>query len=173
MKMAQEAHNNDTRKQFTAVASSLYKIPMPSTLDIVNAAQSQFDSDVKRLIEVNKKMGRIRDKYLEYKELDAQAKQLDERVRSQIGAFGNILKDADIEKLSLDAGITTTAVEEMKDTPLWKMVREIVRQVTEIRVMELEQVITNFGHPITRQAMESAIKTHAAIFRVMKRVSEV
>lgn len=146
---------------------------MPSTADILSSAYEQFDRDVKRLEAVNERMNKIREQFLEYRELDRQARELDERVRSQIGVFGDFFVDKKIENLSSELGITTTAKQEAANTPLWKKIREVVRQTTEIRMTELEQVMNTMGHEVTRQGIESALKTHKDIFRVARKGREV
>ena len=57
--------------------------------------------------------------------------------------------------------------------PLWKIIREILRQVPEMRVYELEAHLKAFGVPkAQRSAIESAIKTHRKQFKVTKRGRE-
>ena len=56
--------------------------------------------------------------------------------------------------------------------PLWKIIREIIRQVTEIRVYELEAHLRGFGVKTTRSAIESALLTHRKEFRIEKRGRE-
>jgi hypothetical protein len=51
--------------------------------------------------------------------------------------------------------------------PLWKIMREILRQVPEMRVYELEAHLKAFGVPKSeRSAIESSLKTHRRQFRI-------
>lgn len=57
--------------------------------------------------------------------------------------------------------------------PLWKIIREILRQVPEMRVYELEAHLKAFGVPKSeRSAIESSLKTHHKQFHVTKKVRE-
>lgn len=61
---------------------------------------------------------------------------------------------------------------DLADFPLWRIIREIVRQTAEIRVFELEAHLKGFGLAATRPAIESALDTHPKEFRVTKRGRE-
>ena len=69
-------------------------------------------------------------------------------------------------------------VEEVADfdltkVSLWRVIREIVRQTTEIRVCELEAYLKTFGvKRVSRPAIESALITHPKEFKLTKRGRE-
>jgi len=52
--------------------------------------------------------------------------------------------------------------------PLWKILRELVRQAVDIRVYELQGHLKAFGIDTTRSAIESALATHEKEFRITK-----
>jgi len=52
--------------------------------------------------------------------------------------------------------------------PLWKIIREIIRQTVDIRVYELQTHLKAFGVDTTRSAIESALLTHREEFRITK-----
>ncbi|MGD0514509.1 MAG: hypothetical protein ABSA29_14525, partial [Terriglobales bacterium] len=54
------------------------------------------------------------------------------------------------------------------EVPLWKMIREIVRQVEEIRIVELENVMSSLKIKASRQALESAIDAHKRTFKIRR-----
>lgn len=57
--------------------------------------------------------------------------------------------------------------------PLWKIMREILRQVPEMRVYELEAHLKAFGVPkAERSTIESSLKTHRKQFHVTKKGRE-
>jgi hypothetical protein len=71
--------------------------------------------------------------------------------------------DIEIDALTLDLG----------QYPLWKIMREILRQVPEMRVYELEAHLKAFGVPrAERSAIESSLKTHRKQFRITKQGRE-
>lgn len=52
--------------------------------------------------------------------------------------------------------------------PLWKIIREIVRQAVDIRVYELQDHLKAFSVTTTRSAIESALATHQEEFRITR-----
>ncbi len=75
--------------------------------------------------------------------------------------------EKDAEDLSIDP-----ADLELSKFSLWRVIREVVRQSTEIRVYELEAHLKQFGLKATRAAIESALATHPREFRITKRGRE-
>jgi hypothetical protein len=61
---------------------------------------------------------------------------------------------------------------DLSNVSLWRVIREVVRQTTEIRVFELEAHLKAFGLKASRPAIESALATHAKEFRIVKRGRE-
>jgi hypothetical protein len=52
--------------------------------------------------------------------------------------------------------------------PLWKIIREIVRQAVDLRVYELQTHLKAFGIDTTRSAIESALLTHKEEFKITR-----
>lgn len=52
--------------------------------------------------------------------------------------------------------------------PLWKIMREIVRQAVDLRVYELQTHLKAFGINTTRSAIESALLTHKEEFKITR-----
>ncbi len=72
-----------------------------------------------------------------------------------------------------EAGIIPDAEElAVSNFPLWKVIREILRQTSEIRVYELEEHLRSFEVKASRSAIESALLTHKKQFRIIKRGRE-
>jgi len=57
---------------------------------------------------------------------------------------------------------------ELSKYPLWKIIREIVRQAVDIRVYELQDHLKSFSIETTRSAIESALLTHPEEFRITR-----
>jgi hypothetical protein len=92
-----------------------------------------------------------------------------QRVNTEADAYAS--PDAefyrDAERFSMDA------VEiDLSRFSLWRVVREIIRQTSEIRIYELEAHLKQFGLKASRSAIESALATHPKEFRISKRGRE-
>ena len=146
---------------------------MPAWTDILPALVTQREADVKKLESLNQRLNALRPQFQEYRELDTVARALEERIRATVGTLSDVALGAkDLSDLA-DLGVSIPSLkEERENTPLWKVVREITRQVTQIRVVELETVLRTLEFKVSRQAIESAIETHPHTFRVTKKARE-
>lgn len=73
-----------------------------------------------------------------------------------------------IEEASQYAQLIDPQALDLRHYPLWKILREILRQVPEMRVYELEAHLRQFGIATSRSALESCLKTHRKQFRITK-----
>jgi hypothetical protein len=83
--------------------------------------------------------------------------------------------DAEFEHLTKEPELHSTAGPYIsaEDTdlsryPLWKIIREIIRQAVDIRVYELQDHLKAFSVDTTRSAIESALLTHRDEFRITR-----
>jgi hypothetical protein len=95
------------------------------------------------------------------------------RVKVDADAFAPP-SDKELKDQAQGLGLALNADElDLSNFPLWKVIREVVRQTAEIRVYELEAHLKQFGlKKATRPAIESALSTHPKEFRVVKRGRE-
>jgi hypothetical protein len=75
-------------------------------------------------------------------------------------------------QLADDVGVAIDVSTERENTPLWKVIWEIARQVTEIQVVDLETIIRELISRFRARPLKSAIATHRDIFCVTKRGRE-
>jgi hypothetical protein len=136
---------------------------MTESRDIVSALADQRKGDVKKLSKIRKRMNQLRAHFVEFRDLAEQAHVLHERIRTNVGVLGaGFLKEQEL----------STVNEQRRNTKLWRAVREIVRQATRVRIVELEAVLDSLSFKVSRQAIESAISTHPHVFRITKKGRE-
>ena len=63
----------------------------------------------------------------------------------------------------------TQSLSGVEDVPLWKLMREILRQVPEMQVVDLEHMLHVIGVKTNRPSVDSALETHKETFTVRKR----
>lgn len=142
-------------------------------MDIVPALNEQRKRDVKRLADVKSKMNQLRAQFVEFRDLADQAYALEDRIRSITGVLGGDFSSREELSALAAEGITIENVhEQRKNSKLWRAIREIVRQVTRVRIVELEAVLYSLSFKVSRQAIESAISTHPHVFRITTRGRE-
>jgi hypothetical protein len=165
----------DARLFIASVALPLYANLVPGIPHVYDSLRHQVKLDAKKLAAVNGELGNLHEAYLRYRELLEERSSLEDRLRVSHSIIGNVDGDDSelLQDLRDDQGLEVSAVEEMrKTTPLWKVIREIIRHTEKIRIVDLEIQLHAFGYGVTRQAIESAIKTHPSTFRDTKRSRE-
>ena len=146
---------------------------MTESRDIVSALADQRKRDVKKLIRVKERMNRLRAQFVEFRDLAEQAHALQERIRTNVGVSGaGFLKEQELSTLAAEGIVIADVNEQRKSTKLWRAIREIVRQATRVRIVELEAVLDSLSFKVSRQAIESAISTHPHVFRITKKGRE-
>lgn len=146
---------------------------MTESRDIVSALADQRKSDVKKLSKIRKRMNQLRAHFVEFRDLAEQAHVLHERIRTNVGVLGaGFLKEQEISTLAAEGIMIANLNEQRRNTKLWRAVREIVRQATRVRIVELEAVLDSLSFKVSRQAIESAISTHPHVFRITKKGRE-
>jgi len=78
-------------------------------------------------------------------------------------------RDAQAYQTAIDVDLDEIRLDQF---PLWKIIREVLRQVPEMRVYELESHLKRFGVKAERSAIESALKTHRKQFKIAPRGRE-
>jgi hypothetical protein len=173
-------YKSDSRINLTSLESSLYKKRMARFQDILDGLHRQAESDAKDIHAMNDHMNALRPAYQKYRELSEQIKLKDERVRISAGLVANseqgdaeddFKRDMELTRICESAGIAIGEVLNLEiwKFPLWKIIREIVRQTPEMQVIEIETALRELGTKPTRQAIESALETHRKEFRIVKR----
>lgn len=149
---------------------------MPGIPHVYDAVQHQVELDAKRLGAVNRELETLHEKYLRYRELLVERSSLEDRLRVNFSIVGNIAageRKRLLDDLRVDEGLAISDVEEERRTiPLWKVIGEIIKHTEKVRIVDLEIQLQAFGYSVTRQAIESAIKTHPSVFRDTKRGRE-
>lgn len=147
---------------------------MPGIPHVYDSVRHQARLDAERLSTVNGELASLHESYLRYKELLEHRSSLEDRLRVNLSIVGHILGGEEelLDSLRDDQGLAIDVAEERKITPLWKVLREIIKHTEKIRIVDLEIQLQTFGYSITRQAIESAIKTHPSVFRDTKRNRE-
>lgn len=176
-------HKSDARNSLTDIESVLHSKRMARFRDIVNGLYQQAQNDAKEIHAMNDQMNELRPSYLKYRELAEQVKEKEDRARIAATLIANTWederdlqsRDEHLARLCTDAGIPVqdNALSlEVYKVPMWKLIREIVRQTPEIQIVELESAVREFGAKTSRQAIESALETHRKEFRIIKRGRE-
>ena len=139
--------------------------------DVVDGLGKQTLADVEEVRRTGGELKDLRSAYQRYRDLAAHLDSRIERIRIVLGLLAG-QQDWHIgEAFGVldEAGATLENPADIReDTPLWKMVREVVRQVEELRIVELEDIMKNLKVKTSRQAIEAAIDAHKRTFQIRR-----
>jgi hypothetical protein len=174
--MKEEVLRIDTTFNLTDVESKRKLHLVPGRYkDILSGLAQQAGIETDAMHTIQDELVELRPKYQRYRELTEELKVREERARIAAGLFvaakdsnGDIFA-AVIDKLD-SAGLSDIAVSE--EVPLWKILREVLRQVPEMQVIDLEFALKDLGVKTTRQAIDSAIAAHSKVFSTRKQGRE-
>ncbi len=152
--------------------------------DIVAGLNRQTSRKCEAIRKATDDMSELLEPYQRYRELSEWIKPEQESARIGLALLLNIpMKDnpkvdaldsvdpSDFEKPKMLLAVSEADLDLSKYS-LWRIIREVVRQTTEIRVYELEAHLKAFGIKTNRTAIESALATHLREFRITKRGRE-
>ena len=148
--------------------------------DIVRGLGEQTTKRHSELQASTDELNKLREAARQFKELEAIAKEKQEsliigvtlllnvpqKVNPEANAYAEHLLEDDLKNdMYFSYPVETMNLD---DIPLWKIIREILRQTSEMRVYELENHLASFSVKASRSAIESALATHKKEFRIEK-----
>lgn len=148
--------------------------------DIMSGISSQTSRKLSTLADNRAELNQLLGAFQRYRELSARIESDSESARIGLALMLNVPTKThpDINPYPLSAEEMQEMDEAAKDAeivpetldlgqyPLWKIMREILRQVPDMRVYELEAHLKAFGIPAERSAIESSINAHRRQFPV-------
>jgi len=138
--------------------------------DIRDSLQDQITAGGKELAKIKDEMKRLRAAHHRYLDLLDRAKMTEERLL----ATAYVLYEdrySDIESIKdflAERGVLVDPITRQKHN-LWMAMREIVRQVPQIQVVELELLLRRLNRKVSRAAIESALETHKDVFHISRK----
>lgn len=139
--------------------------------DIVDGLVKQRLSDAEDIKKTGEQLSELRSRYQRYRDLSEHLESRIERVKIGMALLAKQEEEvvADAFEFLNDLGIDLELPADMRDEiPLWKMIREIVRQTEELRIVELVNIMESLKVKTSRQAMEAAIDAHRRTFHIRR-----
>ncbi len=183
--MQAETRVVEATKDLTDGYSQEYGEFMARFLKLAASLSKQIGEDARSLSALNEEMDGLRDFAARFRELEDVARTKEERLEIALALMMN-RKERDDVKASAEFGQQSepdladvesipVSADRLKLSlyPLWKILREILRQTGQIQVFKLERMLKDFRMKRTRrQSIESALRTHPREFQTVKRGRE-
>jgi hypothetical protein len=159
------------KENLTSLESRLYCRFMARFPDIVDGLGKQIRADAEEIRKTGAELEELRSPYQRYRDLTEHLDARVERTRIVLGLLAEQDGWGTGEAFELldGLGVALEAPADIREEmPLWKLIREVVRQVEELRIVELENLMAGLKVKTSRQAMESAIDAHKRTFKVRR-----
>jgi len=157
----------------------LYRFVVAKFRDLVAGLSRQVARDNADLDAIRTEQDQLREAHFRFLELSERAQPKQERLEIAVGLLLNMpIKDnpdasANLWEHGVSASLPVDVSRlDVAKFALWKVIREIVRQTSEIRMIELENALNSFGTKASRSAIDSALNVHKDEFHVSWRGRE-
>ena len=169
-----QAGQNEAKVTVDNVASLLHTNDVARAVDVVTRIRGALAVDAKRMRELAEEMNKHAEAYNRYVALQRDAKaheQSAQALTALLGAEGFKIARADDKSDSIGNEIDIVpSPRELRDkAALWEHIEQYLRFVPEAQVNEILEFLAWMRIETSRQAIESAIRTHPKVFRVKKR----
>ena len=161
--MRAQSVRNDSRNNLTCLESALYKGNVPRSQDIIAALKAQFEEDSSALEKIFDEQNELRKAYARFRALDDDAKRRTKRLRQTVALLSATRNWSAVKALG-KLGIDTVVM----GLPLWESMAEILRHTQEIQIVDLHMILRELKIETSRQAIESALETHAELFEIKR-----
>lgn len=164
---------------------SLFSMSNMHFKHIVTGLGEQLGREHRALQDANDELSKLREAAQRFRMLESTVRTQEESfkictallmnaptLKAKVGD-GFALSDREVDAMCEQSGLAISPEElNIENYPLWKVIREVLKQTSEIRIYELESHLKTFGVKTSRSAIESAIATHKREFKVTKRGRE-
>jgi hypothetical protein len=168
---------NEARQYLTYVASLLHTSCVPKANDFFDRVRDALVVDAKRQKEIRAQMNDLAEAHNRYLALQRESKSHEDSsnaLKALLGrkAFDAVVKEDKSEVVGSETEWYPTIEQLREDASLWQHVQQYLRFMREAQVGEILNVLGWLEIETSRQAVESALKTHSRIFRIRKQGRE-
>jgi hypothetical protein len=172
-----KARNVEASISLDSVAELCFNPFVARAHDVLSRIQGALTVDAARMKEIAVEMAKHADAYYRYQALQRESAEHEKSAHGLMAllgpkAFVAVMAGDKTENIGYEVDMTPSPAMLRESTPLWEHVRSYLRFVSESQVGEIVEFLEWVGIETSRQAVESAIKTHGKVFQVKKRGRE-
>ncbi|MGA8152207.1 MAG: hypothetical protein WB952_14740 [Terriglobales bacterium] len=171
------ARNIDASNSLDNVAVVCFNSLVARAHDVLNRIQGALAVDAARMKEIAAEMAKHADAYYRYQALQRQSAEHEKSAHGLMAllgpkAFVAVMTNDQTDSIGEEVDVTPSPTMLRASATLWEHVQNYLRFVPESQVNEIVEFLGWVGIETSRQAVESAIKTHGKVFQVKKRGRE-
>lgn len=159
------------------VAIKWHHSNMPSSIDVVRRMQYELNEELREMKKSRDELAELRAYQARIETLNNAIERGETRIRELVGVLGDTYVEFAGKAGLLQTGHETlnwsSPKEIQTNTPLWVALREYLRLVNEAKIAEIQSFMQIVGvENVGRTAIESAVRRHPEVFKVIKRGHE-
>ncbi|MGO9123530.1 MAG: hypothetical protein ACLP6G_01440 [Terriglobales bacterium] len=152
------------------VATRVHYKDVPSIVDVTSMMHQRLEHECASMQSVRKELSELASAYNRYVDLKAQIDSRSKRIQRLMAVLGdesvsNIAKDAVRAETNLQGDPESLRT----DLPLWQAVKEYLTFAGQTKVGDIQQFFGATNYEVSRQAIESALRSHTSTFRVARK----
>jgi len=167
--------NTEATNILDNVAYKVHSIHVPSTVDVQEMMRQRLEHECASLQPLREEMDKLAAAYNRYVDLKGEIDSRSKRIKRLMASLGPEYLEAKVQGQSESVDDETNLQGDPDDLranfPLWRAIREYLLIVAgEAKVGDIQQFLeASTFEKCGRQAIESALRSHDNIFRVVKR----
>jgi hypothetical protein len=165
--------NTEATHVLDNVASKVHYKNVPSTADVQNMMLQRLEHECASMQSARKELSELASAYHRYVDLKTQIDERSKRIQRIIGILGTDsienLGSAEVRSETNLQGEPEWLREELS---LWRAIKEYLAIAGEAKVGDMQMFFSAMNYEISRQAVESALRSHESTFRVSRRGRE-
>jgi hypothetical protein len=166
--------NKEATNSLDNVATKVHYVMVPSIVDVQEMMRQRLEHECASLQPLREEMDKLASAYNRYVDLKTEIESRGKRIQKLMATLGPEYLEAKVEGQNESVDDETNQQgdphELRANFPLWRAVREYLRLAGEAKVGDVQHFLEASGfEKCGRQAIESALRSHDNVFRVVRR----
>jgi len=165
--------NTQATKTLDNVAQKAHYVLVPSIVDVQERMRQRLEHECASIQPLREEMNKLASAYHRYVDLKGEIESRSKRIQRLMGILGEEYLQAmcgNDEPVASETNLQGHPDNLRADLSLWRAIREYLLVAGEAKVGDVQDFLetVNF-EKVSRQAIESALRSHDSVFRVAKR----
>jgi hypothetical protein len=165
-----EEINREATNMLDNVACKVHYSNVPSTADVERMMHQRLEHECASMQLARKEISELASAYHRYVDLKVQIEQRGKRIQRLMGILGtDSIESMGSEDVRTETNLQGEPKELREELSLWRAIREYLIVAGEAKVGDVQGFFSGMNYEVSRQAIESALRSHDSVFRVVKR----
>jgi len=152
------------------VASKVHHKNVPTTADAERMMQQKLEHECASVQSARKEISELASAYHRYMDLKDQIEDKSKRIQRLMAILGtDSIENMGSDEVKSETNLQGEPEELRKGLSLWRAIREYLVIAGETKVGDVQGFFSGMNYEVSRQAIESALRSHLNVFRVVKR----